>query len=422
MWILKTGEPLPIDGRDVRLFRSGGFALHLVRAGHEVVWWTASFDHRTKRHRYAADTAVEVSERYKLWLLYSPGYRKHISWRRLRDHRILADHFSALAKYSERPDVIHCAYPTIDLSLAAVKYGQRYGVPVILDVRDMWPDLFVDVAPVLLRPLARMALWGVSRKAKQALKGATAISGHAPGFVAFGVRRAGRSIGSLDRHFPFTYDVSPDLAGKSCDGDALVEDLKSHIDNTALNICFFGTMSGENLHDDYRTPMQAILRLAAQGKRLRLILCGAGKLNEQLRQEFHGSDEIRILGWLSRSSILELMRQSQLGLIPYKVSRDFSISIPNKAVEYLAGGLPILTSLNHGYLFDLVSKNECGIFYEAGDVEGLMSKLSRVLESKTALLAMARNARMLFEREFRPENVFGAMESHLCEVVKAYKQ
>src|SRR5687768_16760322 len=139
--MVTIGEPLPTDGESVRLLRCGILSDLLVRQGHEVLWWTSTFDHTQKRHRYSDDTGVTLHDGYRLQLLHGRGYPHNISWERLADHRTLARKFSKLAADEPRPDVVLCSFPTIELSREAIRYGERTGVPVILDVRDPWPDV-----------------------------------------------------------------------------------------------------------------------------------------------------------------------------------------------------------------------------------------------------------------------------------------
>ena len=51
VWIVSTGEPLPIDGENVRLRRMGSLAEYLVKRGNEVVWFSSSFEHYKKHQR-----------------------------------------------------------------------------------------------------------------------------------------------------------------------------------------------------------------------------------------------------------------------------------------------------------------------------------------------------------------------------------
>ena len=50
-------------------------------------------------------------------------------------------------------------------------------------------------------------------------------------------------------------------------------------------------------------------------------------------------------GWVNKPEIWILMRIAQVGLAPYRSTEDFIISIPNKAIEYMSAGLPVISSL-----------------------------------------------------------------------------
>ena len=49
------------------------------------------------------------------------------------------------------PDLILSSIPTSELSLEATKLGKKNNIPVILDIRDLWPDVFLDVLPNFFR-------------------------------------------------------------------------------------------------------------------------------------------------------------------------------------------------------------------------------------------------------------------------------
>ncbi|GAI08595.1 unnamed protein product, partial [marine sediment metagenome] len=48
IWLITIGEPLPSDNNNDRLYRTGILAKLLIQRGHEVVWWTSTFDHVRK--------------------------------------------------------------------------------------------------------------------------------------------------------------------------------------------------------------------------------------------------------------------------------------------------------------------------------------------------------------------------------------
>ncbi len=146
VWLVTVGEPLPVDGDNPRLMRTGILSGLLAAGGHEVLWWTSAFDHVRKRHRCAGD-AETAAFGYRIRMLHGGGYRKNVSVARFLDHRDVARKFRGFAGSEPRPDVILCSLPTVELCVEAVRYGGRERVPVVLDVRDLWPDLIAELAP-----------------------------------------------------------------------------------------------------------------------------------------------------------------------------------------------------------------------------------------------------------------------------------
>ena len=90
IWLLTVGEPLPTDGDNERLLRTGMLADYLTSRGHQVVWWTSSFNHSLKQQRVPKDTYLDLKRGYRLWQLYAPGYPKNISFRRVIHHTGIA--------------------------------------------------------------------------------------------------------------------------------------------------------------------------------------------------------------------------------------------------------------------------------------------------------------------------------------------
>jgi glycosyltransferase involved in cell wall biosynthesis len=413
VWVVQPGEPLPIDQPDLRLWRSGILARTLRDRGHRVVWWASAFRHGDHTFRVHEERFVEW-EGITLALIQSPGYRRNVSLQRLRDHHVLGRNMARAAESRPRPDVIHCGYPTLETCEAMVDYAGRHRVPTVVDVRDMWPEAFLDVLPGPARVLAAPALRYLDRRAGRMLRKATAINGHTPGFRDYGVRKAGRAPGPLDRWFPFGYvETRPEPAGlAAAQGFWDAQGIRESAD--WLTICFFGSLNSERAEIDHRTLARAIRLLKARDVNVRAVYCGEGRVARALRVEFADlPGHVVVPGFMNGAQIWELMRRSDAGLLPYLPSRDFSDSLPNKSIEYLAGGLPVLTSLTRGYLFDRFSDAGCIVPYPAGEPEVLAGILETLTRDRVRLRDLSVNAAALFAREFRAEKVYGEMADYL---------
>lgn len=417
VWLVTVGEPLPLPGTGARLLRAGLLGQMLARRGHQVVWWTSTFDHWQKRHLYPSDTVLRLQDEISLHLLHGRGYRHNISIRRILDHIRVAGRFSTLAEVESVPDVILCSLPTLELALASTRYGKRHGVPVVIDVRDLWPDIFQEFAPHWARGLARYALAPMRGQAMRACVDAYAITGNSPPFVEWGLRNAGRVATRLDRPFPFGYLAQ---APAEQDREAAVRFWKGHglaKGQGGLIACFFGTLGHQF---DLETVLDAALLLESEGHAVRFVLCGIGERLEALKTRAGTSRAVVFPGWVDRAQIHALMGMADVGLAPYRNHAGFVGNMPNKPIEYLAGGLPVLTSLG-GYLGGFLASHGCGMSYPEGNALALRDIFVRFCENSQPLADMSSNARRVFAQQFDADKVYGGMCDYLSEVVAAYR-
>jgi glycosyltransferase involved in cell wall biosynthesis len=117
-------------------------------------------------------------------------------------------------------------------------------------------------------------------------------------------------------------------------------------------------------------------------------------------------------GRVGASEIWSLMRWSSAGLAPYRPFRNFEDNLPNKPIEYLAAGLPVLASrLN--VLAALLRDRGCGISYEHSDDGALAGAVEELSRNHARRHAMAERAEALYRGQFVAERVYDEMATHL---------
>lgn len=409
IWLITVGEPLPTDGANERLLRTGLLAEILHERKHDIVWWSSTFDHVRKKQRFRCDTTIELRERYRLVLLHSFAYARNLSLRRKLNHYGTARKFARMARSEQKPDMIVCSYPTIQLSVAATEYGKKRQTPVVLDIRDLWPDLYLALAPRGIRWLARFVLEPLFRGRARACRNASAIVGSTSAFVDWGVQHAGRSRTTLDRVFPMGYrasEPSPELAAKAYDFWRLHNIDR---DDPHFIACFFGVM-GPNM--ELETLLEAAQQLRSQTRPIRFVLCGTGDKYERLKRKAAALTNVLMPGWVGQAEIWTLMRLSAVGLTPYVSNVNYVGNVPNKPIEYLSAGLPIVSSLQ-GALQELLESNSCGRTYANGDACALANTLIELHDNADGRRRMAAQAQQLFRNQFMAENVYTAMSQYL---------
>jgi glycosyltransferase involved in cell wall biosynthesis len=414
VWVVKTSEMLAEDGNNGRLLRSGMIAQLLDQRGHDVTWWMSTFDHAHRRQRARQDLARPFGSRGTIRMLRSPGYRRTVSLRRLIDHFIWGRRFARAVRALPAPDVILCAYPTIESAWICTRFGRALGRPVAVDLRDMWPDIFSRAAGSALAPFLRLALTPYDRMARRALADATALYGITDEFLEWGLAKAGRARRATDAAFPLAYpaparDIDP-AAARFWDDLGVTRD-------GAFNVVFIGSLNGRG----YRVePVIAAARLLAEsGVAARFVLCGGGDDLPRLRALTAGVSDILWPGWISAPQIRALLARTHLGLVPYRNTPDLMISVPNKAAEYMASGVPVATSLR-GTLRRVLTEHTCGLAYDDNDPATLAQAIRDLNGNAQRQAAMGRCARELYEREYRVEDVYNRLVDRLESLVAAH--
>jgi glycosyltransferase involved in cell wall biosynthesis/SAM-dependent methyltransferase len=344
-------------------------------------------------------------------LLHSVAYPRNISVRRLINHVGTARQWSQWAEREPVPDLLLCSLPTPELCWTAVRYGRRVGRPVVLDVRDLWPDVFLDLAPTWSRPALRLALAPMFYLTRSACRQATALIGLTPDYVAWGLRAAGRPAFPLDRTLPMGYRrpvPDPEALQKARENWE-----KRGIDGSQFVVCFFGSI-GRQI--DLERVLHAARQLRNGPRRFRFVFCGVGDSLSVYKKEAEDCDNVDFAGWVDAAKIAALMEKAAVGLVPYRDWLNYTANIPNKPVEYLSGGLPVVSSIK-GRLSELLEAHDCGATYDSAD--SLATLLIDLHDNRPRLRQMSENATRLYEAKFTDKKVNHDIATHLESIDQA---
>ena len=413
IWLITIGEPLPIDGAKDRLHRSGVLANLLVSEGHEVIWWTSTFDHARKKQRFNIDTSIEISDFFNIKLLHSVNYKKNMSINRIINHYAIAHKFLKLARLESKPDIILCSFPTIELSLAATKYGKERNVPVVIDIRDLWPDLIIDLFPKKIKWFIKIILFVFFKNTRKVFRECSSIIGISDGYLQWGLSYAGRKRNINDAVFPLCYK-KPIVTDKQIKNAKIV--LRNIGVDSSKIICWFIGMFGKTYN--LSTVIDAAHQLDIQGiNNVQFVLSGDGENYSKWFKQAKGLSNVIFTGWIDFSQLAYLMSVGDIGLAAY--AEGAPQGLPNKIFEYLCAGIPILSSLK-GETEALLSSNGCGLTYNAADTEDFLEKLFILINNKDLRKKMSSNSVSLFKRCYSTDKVYACMINFLEGIAKSY--
>lgn len=413
IWLIKEGEPLPCD-ENSRLMRMGMLAEYLAENGHQVVWWSSTYIHGKKKYYCTYPKVMSIRKNEDLVLLHSKiSYKKNVSLSRIAYHEQLGRAFAKNLDKFEKPDIILCSYPIIQFANEAIKYGKKNHVPVILDVRDLWPDIFVRAFPKRWERIANVALIPLKLQAKSVFSQADVIISLTKRGLEWGLKKAGRKKNSLDRVIYIGY--KPDEWKDQDEHKIAVKEWEKYgVTCDTWNICFFSTLSNSGL--DLKTAIEATKRLARKYPRIRLVIGGDGDGAAKYKEIASNDSRIVFPGWLGNTQIHSLMELSKIGIYPLRNLPDLHDTFSNKLVGYLSSGLPVASSLS-GFSKEYIEKYDIGLCYDENDVDSCYRVIEQFYLDDEMRKRKARNAYHRFCIDFHSEVVNKQFEDLMLEIL-----
>lgn len=410
IWLINEGENLPGDDNNPRLQRMGLLAYEISKLeGTEVVWWQSTFNHYQKKFRCHEDKTVQLKDNLKLIMLHSYGYSKNVCLRRLAHEWKTAHAFYVQAEHHELPDVMVSAMPTVAQAHYVVKFARKHHIPVIVDLRDLNPDVFVSPFSGLTRKLVALGIKPLQWMLGNALKRATGLVGTTEPYLNWGLKYARRERSDNDRVFFVSYSDGGMLSSLSRDSK-----WAKYQGYDGLICCYFGQF-GKLM--DFDTVIDAAELCQQNGVKALFLLCGAGETLEHCRSRVkeRGLTNVELPGWVNKSDIAEIGYVSDAGLMAYQNDDNFNMQMPNKFSEYLSLRLAILLQPT-GVMEKVIADNQCGIRYD--NAKDLYEAVKALAEDKEKLDLYKKNSRLLFERAFSVEKIYREYGEYIIKIGK----
>lgn len=404
-WLLVEGEPLPTDFDNSRLHRMCLLADLLHSRGHKITVWSSTTNHRDKVLRSNKKLILNYKNGYDVVLLDSPTYKRNISISRIYHNIQTAKKFKEVVskKLISPPDIIVSAYPAIELAKAGVEVSISLGVPSIIDVRDLWPDIFVEILPKWLQFLGKIGTFSFERQANFISRNASAIVGITDGFVQWFVNKSNKKNISQNKTFHLSYQVEELDENESKQALSFWKKKGIFKDENIFTICMFGNLAANS---EIPLLVNAAKQIERDQKyKIRFVVCGIGEIFDSLKKNSRNLNNFFLPGWVDKKQIRALMQMSDVGILPYRSDRGFQLSYPNKVGEYLSEGLPIISSIK-GELSKFLFDENIGLTYENNNEDKLVQAIYSLIEDKNLEKQMRLNAKKVFDKKFDANKVY----------------
>ena len=413
VWILQTGEPLNSDSSQLRPMRAINLSKFLASRGHKVEIISTRFFHQEKRFRKNIknkniDGIIET-------LIDSPGYKSNISIKRLIDHHILSFNLLLnLLKRKEKPDIMFVGFPPIEWSLIAIFYSYLKSIPIVLDVKDLWPDIFWDKEEI--KPFKKEIIKFLFFPYRISCILIASLSDYITGPTELIAKylKDNYQKNFLSKIFKnrapktFPSPIVPPKEEEIIKLDILKTDPKE-----CLNLLFIGSLMSVY---DFKTIKESIEIISKKKIKLQLFIAGRGGSENYIKELFKHNENVNFLGWINRKQAIEISSNCHLALAPYKNIKNYELNLVNKYIDYMSLGLPVLSPLK-GFAFNLINKYEIGWNYPPKESSILAQVIIGIIERPHELKKRSSNAMRLFQTNYRYGIVYNELVDKLEQIV-----
>ena len=400
VWLVKLEEPVPTD-KDIRPYRMSMLADALHRQGHTVTRWCSDYDHLTNTRRFGNDHTINYKAGYDINFIHSPvTYQKPVSTSRLLNNQLLCHKFYRQATKQEKPDIILCAMPTPSLAKASALLSQKFQIPMVLDARDMWPDIIEAELSGIKSLLAYPVIKLMKSDLHFACKQATGLVGITGFFRDHLLKYAGRDQGEFDRVFELGYQK----ANPGLDETVSLEFWKRKRLNLFNDvIIYFAGRLNSTVYSVFGTVLDAAGNLQQVQPQIKFVFCGTGQHREKMLDMAKDYANVLLPGEVDFDNLAWLRKHSLAAIQPIDRRVDYQNSLSNKFFECISSGLPIITWLD-GISKEYIEKYNCGLTYNSA--AELAQHVIRLYESPTMRKTLSRNALNLYEDRFSAEIIY----------------
>ena len=263
---------------------------------------------------------------------------------RIAGWAIFAAQAAAIGLTRQRVDVVYASTPQLLVPVAGVLVSRLRRVPLIVEVRDLWPESIVGAGALrrgsrLHRMLIRLESW-IYKCADEIVVVTPGWGNH---FASLGVdpnKLHVISNGSEVRDFAVT-------EGR--------DTLRSEFGIARFTAVYAGAQGPANSLDQ-------LLDSARDLPEIDVLLVGAGSQKDRLqtRVRAEGLLNVKFLDQVPKEQLARLLNACDVGVHSVEPLPVLAQGVsPNKLFDYMACGLPVVSNAEEG-LRDIISDGECG--------------------------------------------------------------
>lgn len=361
----------------------------MTRLGYDVTLLTSNFNHYAKKIRDIEKFRAEYPSYRKIEFIKVLPYKKNIGIARILSNKLWKIRFKKwFSNNANKFDVIYHNMPAMDTILAAQPLSEKYKHKVVIDVRDLRPEVFKVILKNDL--LYKVLTYFIKKKADKAYSCADLMFAVSEEYLKRGMSVNTKAIDSRVVYIGSILD-------KFYHGIELYKDSIEKPLNEVW-ITYAGTIG--NTYDLY-TLMDAAKKIEKEGYlNVRFKILGQGPLEKELKQyvEFKDISNVDFVGFVPYEKMAAYLSMSDMTVNSLKARA--SQSIINKVADYFAAGIPMLNGSLCKEMQDMVDNYKVGINFTPENVDSLVESIVKLLNHPEQCAQYGANAILLAKNKF----------------------
>jgi len=380
-------------------------ARHLVARGHRVTIIASPVSYLTGKGRATGGRWVERQmDGSQLTILRAYTYPAlHRSFL----HRLVSFFSFMISSFIvslgvRKVDLVWGTSPPIFQGLTAWLIAKLKRVPLLFEVRDLWPAFAVAVG-VLRQPLLIRLSEGLER---YLYRNAKVVMVNSPGYIKHVKQRGARRVELVPN------GAETNMFTPSADG---AEFRQQHNLTDKYLVLYAGA---HGLSNDLGVVLQAAARLSDQPE-IVIILLGDGKEKSHLQAQASelGLTNVLFLPPLSKTEMPVALAAADACLAILKPIEMYKTTYPNKVFDYMAAGRPVVLAID-GVIRQVIEDAGGGIPVPPGDPQAMAEAIRSLAENPTAGMQMGRQARLYVETHFDRTNLANQLADLIVEITE----
>lgn len=340
---------------------------------------TTSFSHRTKKSRVLEN----INTKYKLTLLKEIGYKKNVSLKRFISHYLFSKEVKKYLNNRNKPTIIYCSIPSLDVGYQVVKYCKKNNVKLIIDIQDLWPEAFKMIFNMPI--IGNIIYFPMKKQANYIYKNADKIIS-----VSDTYKDRALKINKKCKDAISIY-LGTDLN----EFDKMANGFERYLNKEIFTIVYIGTLGSSY---DLKLIIDSIEILYKNNiNDIKFLVIGDGPLKKEFENyAYEKGIYSEFTGILEYEDMVKRIKAADLAVNP--IMPGSAGSIINKVGDYAAAALPVINTQESEEYKNLVEKFDIG--FNCNNKEDICEKICILYKNKPLREKKGLNNRKLAEEKF----------------------